>query len=93
MEHFRLLAPRDNPKNATRAIERRIRQSHPSSALIDPRHCDVGVLNIEHWVSGHQGGSVPVRSKTEVNEIEYWRRTCYVPENQRVLGGCRFQIE
>src|SRR5262249_868242 len=91
-DHFSFVITSDEPQHTARPVENRISQRHPASSLINPRECDVPIIDCQDWISGYQGSCMPVRPEAEVNEIENRRRSRNLPESCRILCGCHVQF-
>src|SRR6266568_7376882 len=92
-QHRDLVASGDEPKNAARAVDHRIGQRHPTPSLIDLGQRNIGVSDVEYWITGYQGGRMAVGPQAEMDEVEYRRRAGDHAEGLGVLRGRSFQVE
>jgi hypothetical protein len=68
-EHSRLLAPSDQPEDASGTIEDRIGQRHPTSLLVGPGYRHICVSDLEDRIAGHQRRGVAVGAEAKMNQV------------------------
>src|SRR5260221_2090037 len=91
-QHFCLLTSGHNPKCLAGTIDRRIRQSHSTPALVDSGERHVFIGDVEYGISRHERGSVAIRAQTEVHEIQHRRCPCHPLKGERVLSSRCLQV-
>jgi len=87
-----LFPPRNHPHHTPGTVEDRIRQGHPTPALVERRESHVRVGDVEDRVSGDKGCRVPVRSQAEVDQVKDRRLACDFREDLSVVDGRGFQV-
>src|SRR5260370_4403181 len=91
-QHFCLLTSGHNPKCLAGTIDRRIRQSHSTPALVDSGERHVFIADVEYGISRHERGSVAIRAQTKVHEIQHRRCPCHPLKGERVLSSRCLQV-
>ena len=66
-EHGGFLCASYYPQDAAGTIESRVRQCHPAPSLVWLCHGDAGPGDMQHRVTGHQGGGVTVGTEAQVD--------------------------
>ena len=70
-EHRHFFRTGGQPKNPPRPMDQRIGESHSATPLIDSREGDIGISHLEYGIPRNQRGGMPVRTETEVDEVEH----------------------
>ena len=91
-QHFRLLAPGDQPENAPGPIEHGIGQCHAAPSLVDPCGRDVRAGDVEHRIPGHQRCGVAVGAKSQMGEIEHCWHAGDLAQGHGISIACRLQV-
>ncbi len=75
------------PKQAPGTVENWVGQGHSPAPLVRRGHRNVRARDFEDGVAGHERSGMAIGAKTEVNEVEHWRRPSHARQATHILSG------